>query len=355
MQPSSYPALEAIGYAYLAGCLIVITLLGVIPCGAMWWHGRYKQMHGLRHNVKLPDGVVVLSSSAEIAEAVEVVTAAWAGSDSYAAQPEALHQWICDAGRQSSESARRALLRWMVRFHFAYARACPGTVCFGVRSDDGTLAAAALVVPYIDGLPEQRSQVGFFRPRGPFIGSLREAMRRFRAAVSVGALTDKTVSKRFLETRAVARKAHQRACASARPHLHVGPLAVKPAAQGKKHASTLLAHVYACAFDLSVGLYLECSGERPKAIFTRFGYRPFSDAPFAVGLEEESKGAGQHEHEPTPATATVMADGDTSSSDDVFRELWVMEMPVLWAERKGRAEGAKYVWPKGGGAAVWVE
>ena len=297
---SDATVLERVGYVYLTGCVILCVLFMLAPNILLTWHDYKKQTRGLRE-VKLPSIVVVLSSEAELAEAVEGVTAAWAGSEAHAAKPEMLHQWICGAGKDSS--TRRALLRWMVRFHFAYAFACTsGTVCFGVRDNDGTLAAAALVVPYLDGLPEQRSQTNLLEPRGPFFGGFRDLIRYIRALLSVGSLPHKAVAKRFNAARKVARKAHRQACRSARPHLHVGPLAVKPAAQGNKHASSLIAHIYACAFELSVGVYLECSSERAKAIFSRYGYRLLGDKPVSVA--------------------------DPASPDNVFRELWPMEHDV---------------------------
>ena len=231
-----------------------------------------------------------------------------------------LHAWILAPTRND---ARRALLRWMVRFYLAYGRQCPGSVLLGVRSADGTLAAVVSVTPYLEGLPEMRSMTSIGWLRGPIGGKLVTASRSaFAFALAgFGGLSDKAVKQRFQAARAVGREAHCNACPAARPHLHVASLAVKPAVRGCQHASTLLRHINACADELRCACYLECSGERAKAMFARFGYSPLGDSPLKVG-------------------AALTAGNENAAG---FADLWAMERKI---QRQALKDG-EYCWDFG--------
>ena len=300
---------------YVNAFLIATVLCVLIPLAVMRWEDRTNRVRALK-SVELPKGMEFISSRAAFAEAIEVVVAAWSGSEQNSAEPELLHCWML--APSAAVGGNELLLRWMVRFYFGYARLCPGSVVLGVRCSDGTLAAVASVVPYLDGLPELRSQTDFFALRGPILGAIIRAMRLARARRGLGVLADESVKRRFDAACAVSCTAHQQACGSSRPHLHVGPLAVKPTAQGAKHASALLRHINHCADVLRVACFLECSGKRPRAIFTRFGYTPVGTKPLTVAVAQAPEGA----------IGKGGAGSDAAAGS--FDRLWAMERDLQW-------------------------
>lgn len=299
------------GTEYVTGALFLFLLTAVIPMIIMMWEDHQHRTRALK-NIALSKGVVKLSGHAAITEAVEVLVASWAGSEPHSAEPEMLHAWML-----SPKSGDRALLRWMAKFYLAFVRVCPGSVVLGVRGVDGTLSAVAAVVPYLDGLPEMRSQTDMSPLRGPIVGMLVRATRvaRARAMLGFGSLPSGAVKQRFDAACAVRASAHRKACPSARPHLHVGLLAVKPATQGTRHASALLKHINTCAEELHCACYLDCSGKRAKDMFTRFGYRTLGDFPLSVG-----------------ATPTTAKEG--------FGGVWAMERPL----QREQLDAGEYCW-----------
>ena len=298
---------------WLAVFYVSSMLFAVLPAIYLIWEKLNHRVRGLK-DIKLPEGVVVLSGRAAIAEAVEVVVAAWAGSEPENAAAEMLHRWML---APSAAEAHRPLLRWMVRFYLAYTQACPGSLVLGVRGADGTLAAVACVVPNLDGLPERRSQTDTDMLRGPVLGGLVQAARYVRARAQLGfsSLADAVVKRRFDDARAVLGKTYRDADMAAHAHLYLGPIAVKPAAQGQKHASKLMRHVNACADALNCACYSECSGARAKNMLTRLGYRPVGGSPLSVTAGKDA-------------------------ADASFGEVWAMERPLDWA---ALADG-KYIW-----------
>ena len=353
--------------------LVAIALLWVLPVILMNYEmtsHHDKLLRGLKLN--LPAGVVVLTSSNDLAEAVDVVVAALGNGHGHATE-KSLVDWIL--APSSNKDHRQGLLRWMVRFQFACATVVHGSVVLGVRLVDGSLAAVACVVPYLDGLPEMRSQTSFLGFRGPVIGGIVRAIRSARAhamAVTLGvgaSLPDdkaiaamdtatstfgKAVERRFHDARAAALQAQRVACASARAHLHVGPIAVNPLQQGHGHAKTLLRHVSRCADAASCACYLECTGEHTKTVFAKFGYQPVEGvSPLTVHAAASAPAVASAEDFLLTAGSFEGSRGCSS-----FEGLWPMERPIQWDSKPGEAVmlgKRKFVFPKGGGAAVWAD
>lgn len=319
--------IASIGPTYAACFLAMAVTCAALPMLLMIWHTRVLHRCALQSS-KLGSRLEIISSPSALLEATEVILAAWAGSKPHSAAPEPLHDWIVE---HCVGGARTEALRWMVRFYIAYARICPGGTVFGARAADGTLAAVAVVVPYLDGLPHMRSQTCGPMFRGPFFGGLVCYMRCAWALLCSGSASDEIVRSRFRTMRQVADDAHAGNCPSSRPHLHIGPIAVKPAEQGRKYASALMRHISGCADTLACACYVECSDERLKAIFSRFGYRPIGNTSLKVR-------ATQH--------------GQTRDSE-IFDGLLCMERPIQWPEPIPTLN-SKYAFPPGDGVAVWT-
>ena len=276
----------------------------------MMWHVRARDRAALR-TVKLPPGVVILTASKA---AIELATEAY-GQNS-------LHQWIL--GRECSND----LIGWMVSMCLARAYCVAGSILFGIRGSDGSIVAIASVVPYPDGLPEMRSQTRGFLFRGPWLGGIVRILRSCAALAQVvprlgrGVLLCKGASSRMHLAEAAAHKCHQSVCRSARPHLHVGLVAVKTTEQGKKHASQLLRHITTCADELSLACYASCSGEHEQSVFGHFGFQKAEEACL---------------------TAT---DGPPIT-------VWGMERPLKWYTKATTLQSKHTFAPKGG-SAIWI-
>lgn len=307
---------------YAVGVLLAIILMGVLPTLEMIRHRMVRARVALRKAVHLPADVTIVKSE----EAVECAAEAYDGTDQ---QPgDKWMHWILGSTLDSKGEKRRGIIQYILRFFLTLEQNVPGTVIFGVRGSDGVLSAVISVTPYLDGLPEERTQTGGPLLRGPIIGGLTKWLRFIGAMASIyprhgsGAFGDKATSARFRAARKLQGAAHRQACEHSRPHLYVSALAVKPSRQGRGHAAKLLKHVNELADKLGCACYLQCSTEKAKQIAAHHGYRAVGGKPLSPPLE-----------------ASTGAD-DQGKSAAV--SLWSMERPIVWPRTQDEYHGGPH-------------
>lgn len=203
---------------------------------------------------ELPEGVELLE---DMDDAVGCLTAAWTGTAD--ADPERGFDWMLGPELAAKDDPERLrLLAWCQRFFLGLAGASGGAV-LAVRRGDEVVAAVG-VVPYARGLPG---------PVGDLL-NLARALAPLALRHGLGGFAAPGFGDRFKAAWPLVDEAHRKACAG--PHLHVGPVGVRPESQGRKLLSPMLRHVSALADGAGWRCYLECSGPRNAAIYGHFGY-----------------------------------------------------------------------------------
>ena len=307
-------ALEAVGSTYVAGSLIATTAFLIIPVCLIIRHKHAHAASAVR-SVALPAGIEIVGR-VDHAAAIAVAVAA------YSSNP--LFTWIIQ------DDTRQWLIAWLVHFYIASSTAAAnGTVILAARGDDGSIAAMAVVVPYLYGMPGSAWWSGGVPPILSSTMTWLETMVRLVPKHGRGLLAGGSpASLRFKAARTVMAREHVAACYNGRPHLHVALLAVHPAGRDKKLASRLMRHINTCADELGCACYLGCFSDEHRAICTRFGYAVADLENYTIQhLPDQPRNPAIN---PTPVRIevkprSVAGATDACGSQPSFADFWSME------------------------------
>lgn len=210
-------------------------------------------------------------SKAHEAEAVEVMTRSFVGTDAKPGEPA--HDWIC--GKEVTGADREAFTRYLVRFSFLQAQNF-GSVVLGVRVD-GTLAGVAVLFP---------PGMNIFQGQGcceacasvPCWCPVFCAMCCCDLKCAMPPTEDKKKYGPLPAKRMAALEAGMKESVKLTKELPKGGywkvevMSVAPAFQGQKVAGLVMAAIHHLADRENKPVFLECCSEKLVGFYKHFGF-----------------------------------------------------------------------------------
>ena len=218
------------------------------------------QREALQTSLSESKSKVYVMKKDERDEAATVVGKAFAGTQK--AEPEGSFNWALGPLLADRSDIRRAQV-----LEYVFGMVIFGTAnatMLGVRNEVGDLMAFAMV---------WRSPGGARGTGFNVCGGVGYYRRHQEPSVFSGAEYD-TIGRPFdRRMTAISNKMKQMHKQHAPgPHWYVHLVAIEPTYMGMKHCTLIMRAVSAIADHEGLPCYLECAGERSKAIFGRYGY-----------------------------------------------------------------------------------